>query len=119
MGINSSSNDENDTNNDKITSDFSNEEKDDIFSIMKNIGIIAIGPADLDEYRKNAEDEYGDDAAFEFNLNTMITSFGTVEHWKQYTKDIIEWDGEKFFFLVVLTRKDIYSFDKFLIFIVV
>ena len=78
----------------------SNEEKDDIFSIMKNIGIIAIGPADLDEYRKNAEDEYGDDAAFEFNLNTMITSFGTVEHWKQYTKDIIEWDGEKFFFLV-------------------
>ena len=30
----------------------------------------------------------------------MITSFGTVEHWKQYTKDIIEWDGEKFFFLV-------------------
>ena len=78
----------------------SNEERNDVFSVMKDIGIIALGPADLDEYRKNAEKELGDDAAFEFNLSTMITSFGTVEHWKQYTKDIIEWDGEKFFFLV-------------------
>jgi hypothetical protein len=78
----------------------SNEERNDVFSVMKDIGIIALGPADLDEYRKNAENGLGDDAAFEFNLSTMITSFGTVEHWKQYTKDIIEWDGEKFFFLV-------------------
>lgn len=78
----------------------SNEERNDVFSVMKDIGIIALGPADLDEYRKNAEDDLGDDAAFEFNLSTMITSFNTVEHWKQYTKDIIEWDGEKFFFLI-------------------
>ena len=78
----------------------SSKERDDVFSIMKDIGIIALGPKDLDEYRKNAETDLGDDAAFEFNLSTMITSFGTVEHWKQYTKDIIEWDGEKFIFLV-------------------
>ena len=78
----------------------SNEEMDDVFDVMKKIGIIVLGPKDLDEYRKNAEDDLGDDAAFEFNLSTMITSFNTVEHWKQYTKDIIEWDGEKFFFLV-------------------
>ena len=78
----------------------SKNEKDDIFSIMKNIGIIALGPKNLDEYRKNAETDFGDDAAFEFNLSSMITTFNNVEHWKQYTKDIIEWDGEKFFFLV-------------------
>ena len=78
----------------------SNEERDDIFSIMEDIGITVLGPKDLKEYRKNAEDMLGDNAAFEFNLSTMITSFNTVEHWKQYTNDIIEWDGEKFFFLV-------------------
>lgn len=78
----------------------SNEERDDVFSVMKEIGIIVLGPSDLDECRKYAEDEFGEDAAFEFNLSTMITSFNTVEHWKQYTNDIIEWDGEEFFFLV-------------------
>ena len=77
----------------------SKREKDDLFEVMEKLDVIAIGPDNLQQYRENAEESYGDDAAFEMNMSTFTTSFGTVEHWKQYTRDIIEWKGDGFEFI--------------------
>jgi hypothetical protein len=76
------------------------EQMDEMFSVMKKHDIIPIGPKSLEELGKYALERCGLNAAFEVNLSSYITSFNTVEHWKKYTKDIVEWTGERFIFLV-------------------
>ena len=74
----------------------SKEETDSLFEIFKQYNIIAPVPGlTLEKYREHAEEEFGKDVCYEINLSSMITLTNNIEHWKQYTKDIIEWDGEK------------------------
>jgi hypothetical protein len=76
------------------------EQRDEMFSVMKRHGVIPIGPKNLEELGKFAFEKYGLNAAFEINLSSYITSYNTVEHWKKYTKDIVEWTGDRFKFLI-------------------
>ena len=71
-------------------------ETDTLIDILNEKSIFPIPPGLTNEkLRENAESEWGDDACYEINLRGMFTSINNVEHWKQYTKDIIEWDDEK------------------------
>lgn len=73
----------------------SKEETDSLFELFKQYGIIVPVPdLTLEKFREHAEEEFGGDVCYEVNLSTMITTSNNIEHWKQYTKDIIEWDEE-------------------------
>lgn len=73
-----------------------NDEATRLLEVLKEKKIYPVPPGlTLEKLRSNAEEEWGGDSCYEVNLSTMLTSINNVEHWKQYTKDIVEWDAEE------------------------
>ena len=101
LGINSSSNDENDTNNDKITSDFSNEEKDD-----------STISSEFKDHKTNSlkkEKENKEVFLFDSFLNSKNYSFYTIKGFFLCLCDKLEKDKKIKF---IKNKEDIYESFK-------
>ena len=72
-----------------------NSQTSELLEVFEDKKIYPIPPGlTLEKLRSHAEEEWGTEACYEVNLRGMFTSINNVEHWKQYTNDIIEWDAE-------------------------
>lgn len=78
---------------------YSEQELEELFDVLKEKNYLPIPPISLDELKNNAVEEYGIPVGFKVNQYNLSVSFGTLDHWKMFTKDILRYTDEGFEFI--------------------
>ena len=78
---------------------YSKQELEELFEVLKEKDYSPIPPISLDELKENAVEEYGIPVGFKVNQYNLSVSFGTLDHWKMFTKDILRYTDEGFEFI--------------------